>query len=380
MVREDLITSAVSFLQDPSVASAPVEKRIAFLQSKNLTQEEIDVSLARAASDDPSQPASPAPQYSSPPSNAYRPPPTAPAYGGGYPPQYWPQQAPPEPPKRDWRDYFIMATVMGGVGYGLYFTAKRYILPVISPPTAPQLEQDKASIDDSFKRAFDLLEQLNTDTQALKESEEARTSRLDNALGEVESVLSSLKESSKRQGDDNRRIEDDVRGLRDLIPKALDAQKEANDARLRELSTELKSLKTLVGNRMSAPAAAAPRPTSTPSYGAYAQSQTPAPTNGTSTPAPAEQTNGTPASASTETQAPAMPGGASTGAANGTAASAGPAAAASPAPTDKPVQSWRGTQGRAAIPAWQMAAAKKSEESAKDTSSSGTVENAAESS
>ncbi|KAF3042465.1 peroxisomal membrane protein pex14 [Didymella heteroderae] len=372
MVREDLITSAVSFLQDPSVASAPVEKRIAFLQSKNLTQEEIDVSLARAASDDPSQPASPGPQYSAPPSSAYRPPPAAPGYGGGYPPQYWPQQAPPEPPKRDWRDYFIMATVMGGVGYGLYFTAKRYILPIISPPTAPQLEQDKASIDESFKRAFDLLEQLNTDTQALKESEEARTSRLDNALGEVESVLASLKESSKRQGDDNRRIEDDVRGLRDLIPKALDAQKEANDTRLKELSTELKSLKTLVGNRMSAPAPApaAPRPTPTPSYGAYAaqsQTSTPAPTNGTSTPAPAaaaaEQTNGTPAS--TETQTPAMPGGASTGAANGTSAAP---------PAEKPVQSWRGTQGRAAIPAWQMAAAKKSEESTKDTSESGTVE------
>lgn len=27
-------------------------------------------------------------------------------------------------PKRDWRDWFIMATVTGGVGYGLYFLAK----------------------------------------------------------------------------------------------------------------------------------------------------------------------------------------------------------------------------------------------------------------
>ncbi|KAJ4382449.1 peroxisomal membrane protein pex14 [Didymella sp. IMI 355093] len=366
MVREDLITSAVSFLQDPSVANAPVEKRIAFLQSKNLTQEEIDVSLARAASDDPSQPASPAPQYSSPPSNAYRPPPAAPAYGGGYPPQYWPQQAPPEPPKRDWRDYFIMATVMGGVGYGLYFTAKRYILPVISPPTAPQLEQDKASIDESFERAFDLLEQLNTDTQALKESEEARTSRLDNALGEVESVLASLKESSKRQGDDNRRIEDDVRGLRDLIPKALDAQKEANDTRLKELSTELKSLKTLVGNRMSAPAPARPaqhrpQPDSEPDAHPGPDKRD----KHTRPAAPTEQPNGAPnGSTSTETPAPAMPGGASTGAANGTASAAA---------AEKPVQSWRGTQGRAAIPAWQLAA-KKSEESKKDTSASGTVE------
>ena len=131
-----------------------------------------------------------------------------------------------------------MATVMGGVGYGLYFTAKRYILPLVAPPTQPQLEQDKASIDESFKRAFDLLDQLNTDTAALKASEEARTTRLDSALGEMESVLASLKESSKRQGDDNRRIEDDVRGLRDLIPKAMDAQKENTDIRLKEHQTE----------------------------------------------------------------------------------------------------------------------------------------------
>lgn len=253
---------------------------------------------------------------------------------------------------------------MGGVGYGLYFTAKRYILPVISPPTAPQLEQDKASIDDSFKRAFDLLEQLNTDTAALKASEEARTSRLDDALGEVESVLASLKESSKRQGDDNRRIEDDVRGLRDLIPKALDAQKEANDNRLKELSTELKSLKTLIGNRMSAPAPApVPRAPTTPYYGSSANgTSTPAAT-ATTQPASTEQPTSTPPAASS-----AMPGGASTGAANGTAS------APTPAAEPKPVQSWRGSAGRAAIPAWQMAAAKKSEEAKKDTSESGTVE------
>lgn len=270
-----------------------------------------------------------------------------------------------------------MATVMGGVGYGLYFTAKRYILPVISPPTAPQLEQDKASIDDSFKRAFDLLEQLNTDTAALKASEEARTSRLDDALGEVESVLSSLKESSKRQGDDNRRIEDDVRGLRDLIPKALDAQKEANDNRLKELSTELKSLKTLVGNRMSAPPA--PRTASTPYYGApnpAQQSASPAPTNGTSTPTAAPSTTEQPSSTSSDAHAtPAMPGGASTGALNGaTPVSTSTSTSTSTPAAEKPAQSWRGTQGRAAIPAWQMAAAKKSEEARKDTAESGTVE------
>jgi peroxin-14 len=260
-----------------------------------------------------------------------------------------------------------MATVMGGVGYGLYFTAKRYIAPLIQPPTPPQLEQDKASIDESFKRAFDLLEQLNTDTTALKASEEARTSRLDNALGEVESVLTTLKESSRRQGDDNRRIEEDVRGLRNLIPKAMDAQKESTDTRLRELSTELKSLKTLVGNRMSAGSTARPA-VPTPNPYSQIQTQSPAPTpnvnstSGTSTPAPqaastpapTEQTNG---ATTTESQAGSTP-------------------AATPAPAaEKPASSFgRGAGGRAAIPAWQMAAQKKNEEAKKDTSESGTVE------
>ncbi|KAI4122443.1 MAG: hypothetical protein LQ347_006499 [Umbilicaria vellea] len=46
MVREDLISSA-----DPSVAASPLDKRIAFLQSKNLTQEEVDLALARAGED-----------------------------------------------------------------------------------------------------------------------------------------------------------------------------------------------------------------------------------------------------------------------------------------------------------------------------------------
>jgi hypothetical protein len=30
-------------------------------------------------------------------------------------------------PKRDWRDWFIMATVMGGVSFGLYVTAKVHV-------------------------------------------------------------------------------------------------------------------------------------------------------------------------------------------------------------------------------------------------------------
>ncbi|KAI9832902.1 MAG: hypothetical protein M1819_003932 [Sarea resinae] len=262
MVREDLVASAVNFLQDPSVAISPLEKRIAFLQSKNLTQEEVDLALARAGED-----AVPPSATAPPPSTANYPYPNqqvvrqqAPPPGGPYGgyPGYWQQQPPPpELPQRDWRDWFIMATVMSGVSYGLYFVAKRYIYPLVAPPTPPQLEQDKAAIDESFTRTFDLLDRLSTDTEALKASEQARTDRLDTSLTDIESVVADLKHAGRRREDENRRLGDDVQALKSLIPKALEAQKETSDLRLRELQTELRSLKTLVGNRMGGVAAPA---------------------------------------------------------------------------------------------------------------------------
>ena len=162
-----------------------------------------------------------------------------------------------------------MATVMGGVGYGLYTVTKvgfdasllvgsryadgamqRYITPLIAPPTPPQLEQDKESIDEQFSRAFALIDQLSTDTAALKTAEDARTERLDSALKDVENLVADLKTSSRRRDDETRRISDEVKSLKDAIPKALEGAREGNENRLKDLGTELKSLKVLLGNRL----------------------------------------------------------------------------------------------------------------------------------
>jgi len=140
--REDLINSAVSceypltrphlhqhqpgsrrtnssvVLQDPSVAAAPIEKRRAFLESKNLTPEEVEISLARVGM----SAGGPAPAPSQYFQQSSRSPPAQ--YGYGYPPYQGQWAPPPEPPRRDWRDWFIMATVTTGVGYGLYEIAR----------------------------------------------------------------------------------------------------------------------------------------------------------------------------------------------------------------------------------------------------------------
>ncbi len=119
--RADLADSARPVLLDPSVASSPVDKKVAFLQAKNLTQEEISAALGRVGAD-----GAQVQQYTPPTASA--PAQQPPQYYGQYPPPYPPygwQQPPPQPlPKRDWRDWFIMATVVSGVSYGLFSLGK----------------------------------------------------------------------------------------------------------------------------------------------------------------------------------------------------------------------------------------------------------------
>ncbi|KJR85732.1 peroxisomal membrane anchor protein [Sporothrix schenckii 1099-18] len=253
-IREDLVVSAAKFLQDPSVASSPPENRVAFLKAKNLTPEEITAALARAGFDNGGN--------AGPVSYGISPQPSAPPqqqtfYGNPYgqplqyPPYGWQPPPPPEAlPRRDWRDWFIMATVVGGVGYGLYSMTKRYVYPLVAPPTPDRLEQDKKAIDEQFERAFALVDQLAKDTDELKAAEKERTERLDQALTNLETVINELKTASKRREEDAERLRDDVRGLKDALPKALDTQREVTDGRLREVNTELKGLKTLIGQRM----------------------------------------------------------------------------------------------------------------------------------
>ncbi|KAI0839815.1 peroxisomal membrane anchor protein conserved region-domain-containing protein [Hypoxylon sp. FL0890] len=249
-IREEVVTSAVAFLQDPNVASSPTENKLSFLRSKNLTQEEINEAFARSGTPTNSYPSSPSQS-----SRSSGPVQQQPQYYGQYQTQPYGWQAPPpEPPKRDWRDWFIMATVMGGVGYGLYFISKRYLYPLVSPPTPEKLEQDKASVDEQFEKAFATLEQLTKDTDELKASERERTEKLDKVLEELETFMRDTKSASRRHDDETDRLREEMKALKGVIPKSMNANKEFTDNRLKEITNEVKSLKSLISQRMSHPA------------------------------------------------------------------------------------------------------------------------------
>ncbi|KAJ2904680.1 hypothetical protein MKZ38_007421 [Zalerion maritima] len=351
-IRQDIVDSAVTFLQDPSVASSPIENRIAFLQSKNLTKEEVDAALGRAEGAPPAQQPVATPQPSQYPPGPVQ------QYGGYQQPPYgWQQQqqAPPVP-KRDWRDWFIMATVVGGVGFGLYTLSKRYITPLIAPPTPEKLEQDKQQIDEKFDRAFALIDQLSADTTELKNAEQARTERLDKSLVELDSVIEDLKSANRRREDDANRVREDMQGLKDSIPRAMNTQKDMAENRLRDLNTELKSLKTLMSQRMAAPPTAPTPGTSTGRLNGVGSATTaPASSATTVGTAPGSQQ----ASAADESKDYT----ATTPAANGK-----PEEGAAPKPYNDYVSSLNRSSpfnsgmpaAKASIPAWQMAMQPKS--------------------
>lgn len=237
---------------------------------------------------------------------------------------------------------------------------QRYVVPLIAPPTPPQLEQDKKSIDEQFARAFALIDQLSTDTAALKAAEEARTERLDAALREVENVVSELKTSVRRRDEDTRRISEEVKNLKDSIPKALEGAREGNENRLKELGTELKSLKVLLGNRLNAGGAA----------GSSLSGRTLGSTlSGTSRPSDeasgsSATTNGV--SASSQSQPSTV---------------SSSEAAAHPATTQAPSSETTSSSSPvsqlprpASIPAWQMAAANRSKAASQQSASSSSSE------
>ncbi|KAI1116454.1 hypothetical protein F5Y14DRAFT_406753 [Nemania sp. NC0429] len=263
-IREDVVSSAISFLQDPNVVSSPIENKLSFLRSKNLTQEEIDAAFLRTGGSPPPLASKSAQPVSAPVQQQ--------SYHSPYqqPPPYGWHEPHPEPPKRDWRDWFIMATVVGGVSYGLYAISKRYLFPLVAPPTPEKLDQDKTTVDEQFDKAFAALEQLASDTEVLKEAEVARTAKLDKVIEELETFVRESKSASRRQEDETERLRDDIKNINDSIPKSMAVHKRFTENRLKEISNEVTSLKSLISQRMN-PAPAPAVSTATYNSGASAQ-------------------------------------------------------------------------------------------------------------
>lgn len=305
-MREDLITSAISFLSDPKVQSAPLAKKVSFLESKGMTSEEIEEAMARANGKAASTGTVTTTTTTQPQGTA--------VYQGQPGMQL---QAPPVPPRPsyDWRDIFIAAVLAGGVSYGVWTLAKRLFGPWFKVPTQKELEEDKEKLDAQFQAVEDSLKEIKDQTNTALTTVSSQTKKVDDSLSSLETVLKELKEGDEKRDEEFKNVKSDIDALKDLVPKTLERNKESQNAALLDLQNEMKSLKSLFISRASAN------------------------TNATTT---LEQVS----------SAPATP------AVGSTAAAAAPAVST---PTTEGLSSrlsatLNGSGARAGIPAWQMAA------------------------
>lgn len=92
-------------------------------------------------------------------------------------------------------------------------------MPLVKPPTAPELEADKALVTAKFDEAQQILETLKADTAELRESQEKQRQKVEEAVDSVEKAVSELKESGNRRDASIRGFKADIDSIRELIPK-----------------------------------------------------------------------------------------------------------------------------------------------------------------
>lgn len=237
-MNEELVTNAVSFLKDPNVSTSPLNKKIEFLESKGLNQEEIEEALKRASGS-----ASPAPAVSTGASYA-----SQAVQSVAQPPlDYYPLA--PLVPDRTWKDYFIMATATAGVTYGLYQVVSRFLIPTIIPPGQSRLNEDKEKIDEEFVKIDKVLEQMALEQKEIKDANEAKLKDIEVVIGNVNDFLAKYNKDKLQFDDDLRLMKLEVDSLQNTLEKNLNLTKENIHDELLDISEELKSLKNLIKAR-----------------------------------------------------------------------------------------------------------------------------------
>ncbi|KZT61023.1 hypothetical protein CALCODRAFT_480192 [Calocera cornea HHB12733] len=251
--RPETLQNAITFLQDPAVQAAPLAQRVAFLESKGMTPGEIGQALEVVGRTSlAGQGGNAGGGFGAAAAGSgsgrvvYSPPPPAGAVGMGAGMQ---QLVAPPLPGRDWRDYFIMAIISGGLTFAVLSLVRRFLLPHLSPPSGPAFTETSTALTaqfDSLAQQLQALEEAQERERAEREREREEVSK---AVGEVRGAVESVREGEGRAREEWEEVRREVRGVKELVPKMLEKLTSAQSRTLAELQAELKSLKLLLLNR-----------------------------------------------------------------------------------------------------------------------------------
>ncbi|KAI9469500.1 peroxisomal membrane protein pex14 [Coemansia sp. RSA 989] len=258
-LREDIIESAVRFLQDPKVQTSTLAKKISFLETKGLTNAEIEDALARAKG----EAQQPTHGNTAVAANS-----TGAGAGYGYAQQMRPP-APPRPPL-DWKDYFIAAVVAGGLGYGLFMLAKKYISPLLMVrDDNERLEEEKKLLLEQNEMTRKQLEALNESTTRVLEALTQQSQKTGEAVESMASAMDEIVTNGSSQRALSNRLLVAVEDLQREIASSKSTG--GGEGTIADVQSDIRSLRSLLLSRRVPAHGASPaaRP-STPSAAAAA--------------------------------------------------------------------------------------------------------------
>lgn len=233
-----MVQSAVTFLADPNVQSSPFSQRISFLESKGLTSQEIDLALSQAAHS----------------GGAGGPSAVAHARGGGVPPPgaypMVPAYPPMQPPRRDWRDWFIMGVVSGTVGYGLIALARKYLYPHLQPPNKTALETDMDELTAKYDEVAEHLDELDQTTDAMRQGLEQHQAEITKSVEGVNSLVQDTRAREEQRDKEFEQLRDEIEQIRSELGQMFRRTRESQANSLIDLQGELKSLRSLLVSRV----------------------------------------------------------------------------------------------------------------------------------
>ncbi|KAJ2580288.1 peroxisomal membrane protein pex14 [Coemansia sp. RSA 1836] len=242
VLREDIIESAVRFLADPKVQSSTLAKKVSFLETKGLTNAEIEDALARAKnhhtlSEEQQASGTVATRSGGP----------APAYGYAQP--LAPPVAPPRPPL-DWKDYFIAAVVAGGLGYGLYMLAVKYIRPMLlARDDNRRLAEERKLLVEQNELTRKQLEALSESTTRILDTIARQSQKTSDAIEGMASVMEKISEQELEHNSSARRLQITLEDLQREISSLSSKMAKAGSTSVSDVQSDIRSLRSLLLSR-----------------------------------------------------------------------------------------------------------------------------------
>nr|XP_020472808.1 peroxisomal membrane protein PEX14 [Monopterus albus] len=174
--REDLVATAVKFLQNPKVHQSPLATRKAFLKKKGLTDEEVELAIQRSGSTEQVLTLNP----------------TGPPH-----PLYATRLPPPahSPVGYRWRDYGALTIIVVGIAFSFHQLYKKYIVPLIMGSQEDKrhlqrMESNIAAMSGTLTQTVSQLQQTLVSIQELLVQQQQRIQELSQELAAAEASTS----------------------------------------------------------------------------------------------------------------------------------------------------------------------------------------------